>query len=149
MPSLQRIKADLESFQGEWIVLYGSFVTGRYNPRRSDIDVALLTRSSEKVTNIAAWQVALGKCPPPYDVRVFELFPLFLQAEVIQGYQVVFRNSLDISEYFYQFRKIWRDIEGRVKVNQFRNAREKLQVITNNKILKERSSSRFPLRHLV
>lgn len=136
MPSLKRIKADLASLQGEWIVIYGSFVTGGYNPNRSDIDVAILTRSSEKITNITAWQNALGKCPSTYDVRVFELFPLFLQAEVFQAYCVIFGNPLDISEYFYQFRKIWRDVEGRVRVNQFRNAREKLLVIANNQAMK-------------
>jgi hypothetical protein len=55
--------------------------------------------------------------------------PLHIQINIIHAYIVVFGDALDISEYFYKIRKIWRDIGPRLKLNQFRNLKEKMDLL--------------------
>jgi predicted nucleotidyltransferase len=78
----------------------------------------------------------LGKTPPIYDVRVFELFPLHIKAEVMSKYIVVFGDPLEISEYFYYYRKLWKDVEKRYRENQYTSYKEILQGIERRKKLK-------------
>jgi hypothetical protein len=43
-----------------------------------------------------------------YDIRIFELLPLYLKIAVIeQGVVVYSRDVLELYEYFYPFRRIW------------------------------------------
>jgi len=49
-----------------------------------------------------------------YDVRIFELLPLYLKAEVMEKGVVVYSHNLgDLYEYFYFFRKLWSDQKQR------------------------------------
>ena len=41
-------------------------------------------------------------------------------------YKVVEGNPLDLSEYFYYYRKLWKDVEPRYKANQYRSLAEKM-----------------------
>ncbi len=45
------------------------------------------------------------------------------------NYQVVFRDPLEISEYFYSFRKKWDDCKYRIFSNQFSSYSERLSLI--------------------
>jgi len=116
----------LEKYQ---VVIYGSFLTKYFIPHRSDIDIAIITPNPEKEKNILLLKELAGECSVKYDIKVFELLPLYLKIEIINNYQVLFGDPLDISEYFYHFRSQWRDMSRRVKENQFKNINEKLELL--------------------
>jgi len=54
-----------------------------------------------------------------YDVWFFEELPLYMKMEIIESHRVVFcRDLLELHEYFYQFRKIWKDQMRRNKLTK-------------------------------
>jgi hypothetical protein len=63
------------------------------------------------------WKSLLGKVPSIYDVRIFELLPINVEMSIVQSYQVLFGNKLEISEYFYPVRKRWDDYRHRFLEN--------------------------------
>jgi len=134
--SLNEIKKDLESLSDFWVVLYGSCVKGTNTPR-SDIDVAIITRIRDREKNIEIYRELIGKVKSIYDLRVFELLPLDLKIDIIRNYIVVYGDPLEISEYFYRFRKMWKDVEKRYLENQFKSYKEKLEAIKRRKKLKQ------------
>lgn len=130
--NLQKVKVDLKPLKelGD-VVIFGSYATG-HATQRSDIDVAIITHSRDRESNKELWWQALGKTnPAKYDVKVFELLPLPVQMSVIENYVVVFGNRLDLSEYFYFYRKLWRDVEPRYLANQFKSVKEKKKALAN------------------
>ncbi|TXT58817.1 MAG: hypothetical protein BAJALOKI2v1_300032 [Promethearchaeota archaeon] len=128
---LNRIKIDLEPFKGKFdCVLFGSIVEGSTRPS-SDIDVALLSYGKEKKKNQKLQMEILGIVPLKYDVRVFELFPITIKMSIIKNYEVIFGNPLEISEYFYKYRKEWDDIKHRIFSNQFSDYLERLKLMKN------------------
>lgn len=60
---------------------------------------------------------------------------------VIKNHKTIFGNSVDMSEYFYYFRKLWNDAKHRIEDNQFTSAREKIAAMTRFKNYKLRSMS--------
>jgi predicted nucleotidyltransferase len=110
------------------VVIYGSQVEGGIRPD-SDVDVAVITREINNEKNIEIQKKLLGVFPLKYDVRVFELFPIYIQISIIENYQVVYGDILEISEYFYSFRKKWEDCKHRILTNQFSSHRERLNLI--------------------
>ncbi len=75
------------------------------------------------------WKGLLERAPPVYDIRIFELLPLQIKISVIENYEVLFGNRLDLSEYFYIFRKMWRDTKHRIEDNRFGSAKEQIEAI--------------------
>lgn len=71
----------------------------------------------------------LGKVTEGYDLKIFELLPLQIKASLMQNYIVVFGDRLDISEYMYDFRKLWNDSKQRFFENQFTISREKIKAL--------------------
>ena len=69
----------------------------------------------------------IGKFPPIYDVRVFEFLPLKVKASVMEGYKILFGNPLEISEYFYFWRKMWNDFSHRIEYHE--SVAEKIKAI--------------------
>ena len=127
-PSLRTIKSDLAPLQHFWVVVYGSYTTMSYTSR-SDLDIAVLTRISDPAKNKKKWSDLLGKFSQEYDIKVFELLPLEVKANIIKNYEVVFGDQLDISEYFYHFRKLWDDSKHRYYENQFSTVAEKMKAL--------------------
>ena len=80
------------------VILYGSQVEGGSRPD-SDIDIAVITRESKIENNIEIQKELLGIFPLNFDVRVFELFPIYIQISIIETYRVIFGDILEISEY--------------------------------------------------
>lgn len=78
---------------------------------------------------IKIWKGLLGRAPPVYDIRIFELLPLQIKISVIENYEVIFGNHLDLSEYFYIFRKLWNDTKHRIEENRFGSAKEQIEII--------------------
>ncbi len=128
MRSLEDIRADWSFIKDYEVVVFGSYASKRAD-RRSDIDIAVITREKDRNRCVEIWKNILGKAPDIYDIKIFELLPLHIKASLIQNYEVVFGNSLDISEYFYNFRKLWNDIKYRIKENQFQSAKEKIKAL--------------------
>jgi hypothetical protein len=95
--------------------------------------VSVITQINNRQKNLQIWSKLLEKKPFNYDIRIFELMPLFLQIEIIKNYSVLFGDPLEISEYFYQYRKIWKDMVNRYESNQYQNLDEKLNSIKNRK----------------
>jgi hypothetical protein len=51
-------------------------------------------------------------------------------------YVMVFGDPMEISEYFYYYRKLWKDVEKRYRENQYTSYEEILQGIERRKRLK-------------
>jgi predicted nucleotidyltransferase len=134
--SITKIKEDLDFCSNYWTVLYGSFVKGNFILNRSDVDVAIITKTKDKESNSKLWLTLLEKITPSYDIKIFELLPLFLKIEVIESYNVLFGDPLEISEYFYKYRSIWKEMVGRYKSNQFISTQEKISLLENQKRIK-------------
>ena len=126
---LNDIRKDLIKLEKYEAVIYGSFLSEYYIPQKSDIDIAIITRNREKKNNIIIWKDFAGEFSKKYDVKIFELLPLYLKIEIINNYQVLFGNPLNISEYFYQYRSIWKDMAHRIEVNRFKNINEKINLL--------------------
>jgi len=94
------------------IMLYGSAAKGEQT-ERSDIDLCVVAPKVDdriRFSRSIMAQVKEGR----YDVRLFELLPLYLKMEVIEYGKVVYaRDIYALYEYFYFFRKLWADQKGR------------------------------------
>ncbi len=130
---MTNIIKDLDFCSSYWTILYGSFVEGKFVSKRSDVDVAVITRIKDKDSNSKLWLSILEKITPRYDIKIFELLPLFLKIEIIQSYYVLFGDPLEISEYFYHYRSIWKEMAGRHKSNQYVDIQEKINMLENQK----------------
>jgi len=102
------------------VIMYGSQVEGGSRPS-SDVDIAVITRKVSREENV--------NLPLKYDIRVFELYPIYIQISIIENYKVVLGDPLEISEYFYRYRKKWDDCKHRILSNQFLSYKERLSLI--------------------
>jgi predicted nucleotidyltransferase len=120
---IEKLKEDFEEFKDRvfGILLYGSYAKDEYT-KRSDIDICLVGVDKDTYMEI------LGKLGNKYDIKIFEELPLYIQIDIIKNHKVIFGDELELSEYFYKFRKIWRDMEKRVRENQFKSVREKVML---------------------
>jgi predicted nucleotidyltransferase len=130
---INKIQKDLGELNKYQVVIYGSCLSEYYIADRSDIDIALITQKKDKEANITIWKELMGEFDEKYDIKIFELLPLFIQIEVIENYQVLFGDKLDISEYFYHYRKIWEDMANRIESNRFISISEKMHLIEKRK----------------
>jgi predicted nucleotidyltransferase len=105
-----------EEVQG--VLLFGSAVKGELT-RRSDIDIALVKPRTKRVLQRVFKRIG-GK----YDVKIFEELPLHIKMDVIKNHHIIFGDAVELSYYFYRFRKEWRDMEYRIISNQFSSLTE-------------------------
>lgn len=117
----ERLKEDFREFKDSClaIILYGSYARGEQT-RRSDIDVCLVNPDQ------GVYKGVLSSVGGKYDVKVFEDLPLYVQINIIESHQVIYGDHLELSEYFYRYRKIWRDMKHRIEENQFHSIEEKI-----------------------
>ncbi|MCZ7394534.1 MAG: nucleotidyltransferase domain-containing protein [Candidatus Methanoperedens sp.] len=123
--NMGEIKNDLKLLKDYEVILFGSFVSGEFR-EGSDIDVAVITRSKDNDRNLELLKSFMGKARPIYDIRIFELLPLKLKASAVGCYSVLYGDELEISEYFYEFRKQWDDQKHRIMGGYFGSYREKI-----------------------
>ncbi|TFG02985.1 MAG: DNA polymerase subunit beta [Promethearchaeota archaeon] len=129
LPTLEDIKKTLEKLEETYeIVLYGSYIENSMRPT-SDIDISVLTHLQDKQKNKLIQYDLFSVAPLKYDIRVFELLPIFIQISIIKNYKVIFGDPLEISEYFYYFRKKWDDCKNRILSNQFSSLQERLNLM--------------------
>ena len=113
---------DFEIFKGDalGILLFGSRARLE-DVERSDIDICIVRPVSDRVlTGIE--RTFGGK----YDIKVFENLPLYIQIEIIHGHRTLHGDEIQLSEYFYRFRRLWGDMALRVEYNRFSSARERM-----------------------
>jgi len=126
---LNNVKEDLKKIDNFWVVIYGSSLSEYYIPLKSDIDIAIITQIKEKKENLNIWKDIMGEFAEKYDIKIFELLPLFIKIEIIENYRVIFGNPLEISEYFYHYRSIWKDMVHRIESNRFKSIKEKIELL--------------------
>lgn len=130
-PSLKQIKNDLKHLKKFEVVIYGSYATNNFT-LKSDIDIAIITREKNMDNNISIWKDALKKAKSLYHINVFELLPLHLKANIIDNHITLFGNKIELSEYFYHYRRLWKDSRHRYYSNQFSSYRERMKIISLN-----------------
>ena len=110
---IARIRKDFEPILQDidGILLYGSWATGEEH-QGSDIDICLVAPQSKDPILLQRKAFALIR-DAKYDVRIFELLPLYLKAEVMEGVVVYSHNSGELYEHFYFFRKLWAEQKHR------------------------------------
>ena len=114
-----RVKTDLQFLQEPlWqerllgVLLYGSQATGEAG-ENSDIDLCIVAPQAADQSKL--WRHFISHLRDSrYDVRIFELLPLYLKAAVIeQGIVVHCKDEPELYEYFYPFRRDWDDQKHR------------------------------------
>ncbi len=111
------IVKELKELQNEIlaILIYGSLAKGKKN-EKSDIDICIVapyTDTGRLYTKL------LPLMKENYDIKIFEDMPLFLKMEVIKNHKIVYtKNVYQLYEYFYRFRKIWKDQGHRQKITR-------------------------------
>lgn len=125
-PSLNEIKIDLMHLKNFETVIFGSYASNYFNGRS---DIAIVTRKTDPKQNKEIWKNALKKSRQNYHLNVFELLPLNVKAEIMDNFIALFGDRIEISEYFYHFRKLWKDAKHRHFENQFSNFKEKISKI--------------------
>jgi hypothetical protein len=81
-----------------------------------DTDICIVAPEGFDIKEVFRQVDVAGK---KYDVWLFEELPLYMKMEVIERHEVVFcRNILELYEYFYQFRKLWKDQKRRNEVTR-------------------------------
>jgi predicted nucleotidyltransferase len=119
----ESVKKDFEFIkdQAKGVLLFGSYATGEAS-KRSDIDVCLISPKNKNVI-FKVFEKLGGK----YDVKIFEKLPLYIKIDVIKNHRTIWGDKVELSYYFYKFRKEWQDVESRIKRNRFNSAREMIR----------------------
>ncbi len=116
---IEKAKKDLAFLQEDvlGVLIFGSWATGMGH-EMSDIDICIVAPSAED--KIALWREAIAAIRDDrYDLRIFELLPLYLKMAVIeQGIVVYSKDIPELYEYFYPFRRIWEDQKHRQVLNR-------------------------------
>lgn len=133
-PSPEEIREDLRAISDFEAVIFGSYVTREFR-EGSDINVAVITRTRDRRKNMEIQKKLFSLARPPYDLRVFELLPIKVKASVMNDYIVLFGDELEISEYFYHWRKIWDDMKYRISYHE--SLEEKIRAIERGRRLRE------------
>ena len=116
------VKKDFEEFCGDalGILLYGSRAQGCWS-ERSDIDICIVAPGNDYVLMRINKKLG-GK----YDVKVFEKMPLYIQIEIIHNHRIIYGAAAEIGAYFYRFRRLWADMEPRIRDNRFSSVGERM-----------------------
>ncbi len=115
----RRAKKDFEPLLDDvlGILLYDSLAAG-VGSERSDIDISIVVPAIDDKSGFSR-RILSNVRDARYDVRMFELMPLYLKAEVVEKGELIYtKNIFKLYEYFYYFRKIWADQKRRQKLSK-------------------------------
>ena len=93
------------------IILYGSYATGKTD-KRSDIDLCLVLKTNieEKIKKVYKETLILSGKSEKYDIKIFESLSLKIKFAVISEGKILYaKNKQELLEYFYFYRKLWKD----------------------------------------
>lgn len=112
---LTRIKEDLKFItdipEVRAVLIFGSYVHGDATPR-SDVDICVVAPDlrTSKERSVLLGKIWRGLRSNRYDVRLFEELPLHIQIEIIENNIIVYCDDVpELFEYFYFYRKLWKD----------------------------------------
>ncbi|MHA1930363.1 MAG: nucleotidyltransferase domain-containing protein [Candidatus Thorarchaeota archaeon] len=105
--NFETIRLDLAELSNKDVLLYGSFVTGKFHDG-SDVDISILAHSENIDVIIDLKTKFLGSFSDFYDISVFEALPTIVKASVLQNYKILFGNPPEIGEYL---RKYWKECQ--------------------------------------
>lgn len=116
---VDRAKRDFQFLQDRvlGVMLFGSWARGEAS-ERSDIDICIIAPEAED--KAALWREAISRLRDErYEVRIFELLPLYMKMAVIEeGVVLRSRDTLELYEYFYPFRREWGDQKHRQTISR-------------------------------
>ncbi len=120
---IEKIKEDFKPFKEEveGILLFGSSVK-KERTQRSDIDICLVKPKSDDIL-LKVFEKVGGK----YDVKIFEKLSLTLQIDIIKNHRVLFGDEVELSYYFYRYRKLWKDNKPRIEKYSFEDVEEMIE----------------------
>ena len=101
------------------VMLYGSYARGE-ETARSDIDLCIVAPQVPDFKRADLWLRFLSRLRDDrYDVRIFEILPLYMKIAVIEeGIVVHSRDTPELYEYFYPFRRDWGDQKHRQETSR-------------------------------
>jgi len=102
------------------ILLFGSSAR-REDVEMSDIDICIVRPANDGL--LTEMNQVLGR---KYDIKVFENLPLYIQIEIIRDHRIIYGDEIELSAYFYRFRRLWADMVPRVEYNQFDSVGERM-----------------------
>ena len=102
------------------ILLFGSSAR-REDVEMSDIDICIVRPANDGL--LTEMNRMLGG---KYDMKVFENLPLYIQIEIIRDHKIIYGDEVELSAYFYRFRRLWADMVPRVGYNQFDSVGERM-----------------------
>ena len=111
---IEKIRKDFKPFYKKTlgILVYGSLAS-ETNDNRSDIDICIVAPDYNPLRLYR--ETLLFN----YDIRIFETMPLFLKMQVIENHKIIYSKDIyDLYEYFYRFRKIWKDQRYRQRLSK-------------------------------
>jgi len=116
------LKRDFEMFKDDalGILLFGSSARME-DVERSDIDICIVRPANDGL--LTEMNRMLGG---KYDMKVFENLPLYIQIEIIRDHKIIYGDEVELSAYFYRFRRLWADMVPRVEYNQFDSVGERM-----------------------
>ncbi|MBD3408294.1 MAG: DNA polymerase subunit beta [Candidatus Lokiarchaeota archaeon] len=120
----ENIQEDLKALSDYDVLLFGSWANGTPGPT-SDIDIAVLVHTEDKEVIKHKKLKFLGKVPDRYDVTIFEALPTIVKGSILQNYQVIFGDPLEIGEYLRKYWKEWQDFQHRIEFPTLEEMREK------------------------
>ncbi len=126
--TIKEVKQDLKDIPQCEVVIFGSYCTPYFNSR-SDIDIAIITREEDPQKNREILFNLFAFQKPPYEFHVFELLPLNIKIEIINNQKMIFGNEKKLAEYFYHFRKLWKDQEPRYRENLLYSISQKASMV--------------------
>ncbi len=119
----EEIRSDLTSIVEYDIIVFGSILKGEWR-KDSDIDIAVISRLDDEKAIKTLKMKMLGKIPPRYDITIFETLPIVIKASILQNYEIVFGDPLEIGEYLRGYWKKWQDYKHRLELPSLEEMRE-------------------------
>ena len=113
---IKKIKEDLSFIRKKVLalLLYGSYSKGEEN-LRSDIDICVVAPYIRNGFELL--KEIMEKVPSKYDIRIFELMPLYMKWEVIQNHIILYSEDIyKLYEYFYFYSKFFEEQKYRQKL---------------------------------
>ena len=123
MKDIEDIQEDFEFIKNKvkGVLLFGSSSRGE-ETKRSDIDICLVKSEEEDIL-----LDVFKKVGDKYDVKIFEELPLRIKINVIQDHKLIFGDEVELSYYFYRYRKMWKDNKHRIEEFSFSSPKEMIE----------------------
>lgn len=114
---MDQIKEDFQFLKNDervlGVLLFGSRAENKAHAK-SDFDVCIIAPRQKPEEILMKVFDKLDVEGKNYDVHLFEELPLHLKISVIKNHEIMFcKDEYEMSEYFYFYRKLWKDQEKR------------------------------------